>query len=209
MGKFKDIDILQYIRLNYLSKNVIHEGKGKIIPFHGACVDLEGSSRLIIHDDALELGINKVKGSRAETLIRLRNNATWNLKGYCGLSYGVTLEINENAELESGYFTSNSNSVIVINKKLIIGNDVMLGRNVTIYDSNFHSLNGKETVSKETAIGDHVWIATNCTILKGAHIGSGSVVAVGTVVSEDVPEHVVVGNEAKQKILSEKAEWKR
>lgn len=209
MSKFKDIDILQYIKLNYLSKRVLHEGKGKIIPFHGAHVDLEGNSKLIVHDDSLEFGLNKIKGSKAETLVRLRNGAVWNAKGYCGLSYGTTIEINSNAELESGYFTVNSNSVLVVNQAMTVGDDVMLGRNVVIYDSDFHSLNSKENVSELVVIGDHVWIATNSIVLKGVHIGNGSVIAAGAIVSEDVPERVVIGNGTKQKVLSENAEWKR
>ncbi len=209
MSKFKDIDILQYIRLNYISKNVIHKGKGKIIPFRGAHVDLEENSRLIIHDDSLELGLNKIRASKTETLVRLHNNAVWDAKGYCGLSYGTTVEVNDDAKLESGYFTANSYSVLIVNKQITVGNDVMLGRNVIIYDSDFHTLYNKENISEPVVIGNHVWIATNCMVLKGVHIGDGSVVAACTVVKEDVPERVIVGNSAKQKILSEGAEWKR
>ncbi|MBR2669799.1 MAG: acyltransferase [Solobacterium sp.] len=208
MGKFRDIDILQYIYLNYLSKNVVHEGKGKVVPFRGAHVELGENSKLIIHDDSIEIGLNKVKGSKTETLIRLRKGAIWNVKGYCGLSYGDTLEVNENAELNSNYFTMNSNSTIVVNKKISIGNDVMIGRNVIIYDSDFHALNDR-SVSEEVVIGDHVWIATNAMVLKGVHIGNGSVIAAGTIVKENVPEYVVIGSETKQKILSENANWKR
>ncbi len=209
MSKLKDIDILQYIRLNYISKNVIHKGKGKIIPFRGAHVDLEGNSRLIIHDDSLELGLNKVRASKTETLVRLRNNSAWDVKGYCGLSYGTTVEVNDDAKLESGYFTANSNSVLIANKQITVGNDVMLGRNVIIYDSDFHTPYNKENISEPVVIGNHVWIATNCMVLKGVHIGDGSVIAASTIVKEDVPERVIIGNSAKQKILSEGAEWKR
>lgn len=209
MNKFKDVDIPQYIKLNYISKKVIHEGKGKIIPFRGTHVDLEGNSKLIVHNSSLELGLNKVKGSKTETLVRLRNNAVWDAKGYCGLSYGTTLELNNDARLESGYFTANSDSVLVINRHITIGDDVMLGRNVVIYDSDFHSLNNKEIISEPVEIGNHVWIATNCIVLKGVHIGDGSVVAAGTIVKEDVPERVVIGNGTEQKILSEKTQWKR
>ena len=208
MSKFKDIDILQYIKLNYLSKNVIHEGKGKIVPFHGAHVELGENSKLVMHDGSLEIGTNKVKGSKAETLIRLRKDATWNVKGYCGLSYGVTVEVNDHAEFNTGYLTVNSNSTIVVNQKINMGNDVMIGRNTVIYDSDFHTLNG-EKVSKEVMIGDHVWIATNVTVLKGVHIGEGSVIGAGTIVREDIPDHVIVGSKTKQVILSENAYWER
>ena len=209
MCRFAGIDVIQYIRLNNLSGNVIHEGKGKIIPFRGAHVELEEGSELILHDASLEIGLNKVRGSRTETLIRIRKNASWDVKGYCGLSYGTTLEINENAELESGYLTVNSNSVLVANKKITIGNDVMIGRNVIIYDSDFHSLNNKENISEPVIIGDHVWIATNVTIMKGVHIGDGSVIATGTIIRENVPECVVARNETMKIVFSHDAAWKR
>ncbi len=209
MGKIKGVDILQYLTLNYLSKNVIHEGKGKIVPFCGARVELETGSKLIVHDGSLEIGLNRVKGSKTETLIRLHKNASWEVKDYCGLSYGTTLEVNEDASLESGFFTSNSHSVIVVNKEMNFGNDVMLGRNVVIYDSDFHSLNDKESINEPVVIGDHVWIATNSTVLKGVHIGNGSVIAAGTILSEDVPERVLAGSGGNQRIISKDITWKR
>ncbi len=209
MGFFSRIDTLQFIKLNYISKNVIREGKGKIIPFNGAHIELEKNSKLILHDESMEIGLNRIKGSKAETLVRLRNNAVWDVKGYCGLCYGVTVEINENAKIASRYFTSNSNSAVIVNKEVTIGNDVMLGRNVVIYDSDFHSINNKNTKSEPVTIGDHVWIATNSMVLKGVHIGNGSIVSAGTIVKKDVPEQTIIGNDTKQKILSEGIEWKR
>lgn len=56
-----------------------------------------------------------------------------------------------------------------------------------------------EPPSKEPCtIGDDVLIGANAVILEGVRIGSGSVVAAGSVVVEDVPEAVVVaGTPAK------------
>lgn len=52
---------------------------------------------------------------------------------------------------------------------------------------------------KEIIIGDDVWLGANCTILKGSRIGSGSIVAVGAVVTGgDFPERsLIAGNPAK------------
>ena len=53
-------------------------------------------------------------------------------------------------------------------------------------------------VSKPVVIGDNVWIGTNSIILKGVHIGQGSVVAAGAVVTSNVPEcSIVAGNPAR------------
>lgn len=41
-------------------------------------------------------------------------------------------------------------------------------------------------------IGNNVWIAPRCTILKGVTIGDNAVVATGSVVTKDVPANTLV-----------------
>jgi acetyltransferase-like isoleucine patch superfamily enzyme len=53
-------------------------------------------------------------------------------------------------------------------------------------------------VSKPIVIEDKVWIGARAIIMKGVRIGYGSIVAAGTIVTEDVPPHsIVAGNPAK------------
>jgi maltose O-acetyltransferase len=47
--------------------------------------------------------------------------------------------------------------------------------------------------AKPVYIGDDVWIGGRVTILPGVHIGNGSVVGTGAVVTKDVPDYAVVG----------------
>ena len=54
----------------------------------------------------------------------------------------------------------------------------------------------KATFDLETApirIDDHCWIAAQCFIAPGVHIGMGSVTAAGSVVVDDVAENTIVG----------------
>lgn len=46
--------------------------------------------------------------------------------------------------------------------------------------------------AREIIVGDGCWIGAKSVILGGVHIGSGSVVAAGTVVTRDVPDNVLV-----------------
>ena len=87
----------------------------------------------------------------------------------------------------------------------------MIGRNVTIYDSDFHQIiDGFEReVSKEIVIGNHVWLATNVTVLKGVHIGDGSIIGNNTVVNKDVNEKQLVTNKIEQIVRKENVSWKR
>ena len=44
-------------------------------------------------------------------------------------------------------------------------------------------------------IGDNVWIGGNCVVMPGVHIGEGSVIGAGSVVTRDIPARsVAAGN---------------
>ncbi len=51
-------------------------------------------------------------------------------------------------------------------------------------------------------VGKNVWIASNCTILKGVTIGEGSVVAAGSVLTRSVPPFTLVGGNPARVIRS-------
>ena len=47
-------------------------------------------------------------------------------------------------------------------------------------------------------IEDNVWIGKRAAILKGVHIGKGSIIGLGAIVTKDVPPYcIVAGNPAR------------
>lgn len=209
---WKEIDVIKYLYLNYFCKNVIRQGNGKIIPYKNVVIDLAETSKIYIGNGSLELGVNKLKGSKTETYIRLRTGAVWKAKDCCEISYGSTIEVLKEAVLESGYFTMNSFSTIIAGKYIELGNDVMIARKVIIFDSDFHAIEyGKESIecSKPVKIGNSVWIAANSMILKGVEVGDGSVISANTLVTKNVKEEVLVANKTELTVLKEKIKWSR
>jgi len=82
--------------------------------------------------------------------------------------------------------------------RITIGNNVTVGANTVIVDTDFHPLDPTERRLKPSGgssapveIGDDVFVGMNCLILKGVTIGRGSVVGAGSVVTRDVPPYVV------------------
>lgn len=212
MGKllaFREIDLVQYFYLNYCSKAVRRNGSGKIIPYKHAVIDLEPGSKIVLGNGNVQIGTNKLRGSKTETYLRVRAGATWKAAEGCSISYGATLEVLQHAVLTSGYFTMNSFSVIIAAENISLGHDVMIARNVVIYDSDFHAVDKNKPISSPVTIGDHVWIATNATVLKGVSIGKGAMIAANTVVTENVADETMVAGRQECVTLKETVHWTR
>ncbi|MBW3695511.1 sugar O-acetyltransferase [Vibrio sp. T187] len=124
-----------------------------------------------------------------------RSDETTQLNGNFFCDYGYNIEVGKN-------FYINTNGVILDCGKVIIGDYVMVGPNVTICTAG-HPLDAAtrytyEEFAKPIHIADKVWIGANVVILPGVNIGFGAVVGAGSVVTKDVPANtVVVGNPAK------------
>lgn len=202
----------KYVYYNYLCKSVIREGNGKIIPYKNAIINLDKTARIYVRGGNIEIGINKLKNSKAETHVRIENNAVWESNNGCGLFYNTVLEIKANAHFTSGYFTANGGSVIVVAKKITFGEDVMLGRNIIVYDSDFHKVYNKEgqrSEPKEVIIEDHVWLTSNVTVLKGVRIGKDSLITAQTLIRKDFPEKSIISSGASGRVISNEAHWAR
>lgn len=88
----------------------------------------------------------------------------------------------------------NTNVSITSLQNVSIGNRVKIANNVVIVDHDHDYQNSiNDYQCDEVIIGDDVWIGANAVILKGVHIGNHAVIAAGSVVRENVPEHCVVG----------------
>jgi len=96
-------------------------------------------------------------------------------------------------------FGINKYSRIVAHERIDIGNNVTIGQFVSILDHDHrYVFEGKNMqldgyVTAPISIGNNVWIADKCTILKGVRIGNNVVIGANTLVHKDVPDNVVVG----------------
>lgn len=92
---------------------------------------------------------------------------------------------------------TNNNLKIIARGTVDIGDDCLIGENVTIMDHNAHGVKPSERRTsagtvKDVIIGKNVWIGNNVTILPGSIIGDNCILAVGCVVKGNIPANVIV-----------------
>ena len=148
-------------------------------------------------------GILKIFG-QGELLIgnNVRINSCESSNPIGGMTHSV-ISISQGARLTIGNNVGISNSALVCHKSITIGDNVLIGGGVKIYDTDFHSLDyrvrgkGKEDKgnSKEIVIKKDAFIGAHSIILKGVTIGERAIIGAGSVVTNDVgDDEIWAGN---------------
>lgn len=105
---------------------------------------------------------------------------------YC--DYGSNIEVGDN-------FYTNFNCTITDVARVTIGDNVMLGPNVTICTAGHpvhpEPRNSGVEYGISISIGDNCWIGGNVFVNPGVHIGRNVVIGSGSVVTKDIPDNVI------------------
>lgn len=99
--------------------------------------------------------------------------------------------------LQIGTSFFNQGCVVTAMKSIVIGRNCQFGPNVVIVDHDHDftfadERRGTHYKYGEVVIGDNVWVGANATILRGTHIGPGSVIGAGCVVKGDIPAGTIL-----------------
>ncbi len=109
--------------------------------------------------------------------------------------YGKNIQVGNN-------FFANYNCTILDIGRVIIGENVRVAPNVSIYTAGhpIHPLsrNSGYEYGIEVIIGDNVWLGGSVVINPGVKIGNNVVIGSGSVVTKDIPDNVIAaGNPCK------------
>jgi acetyltransferase-like isoleucine patch superfamily enzyme len=111
-----------------------------------------------------------------------------------------------NAKIIIGKDCGLSGTVICSAEEIKIGNNCLIGADVVITDTDFHSIQPenrryerrKEKINHgRVKIGNNVFIGTKSIVMKNVEIGDNSVIGAGSVVTKSIPANVIAaGNPA-------------
>ena len=150
--------------------------------FHGATLAIEGKGHIEVGNDC---SFATYAGSSNKLVIVPDSKARITIGDYCSFN-GVTILANNSIEFQRQCLVSDA----------------------LIIDTDFHSVEinrlapSVKPKTKPVYVDENAWIGSRSVVLKGVSIGKNSVIGLGTIVRQSVPDNVVViGN--PQKIVKE------
>lgn len=204
LRSFRLIDKVDTVRLR---RHNINQRGFSAVAMKGSRVSLAPTSELSIQQGRLTLNAKWSKKDPSDTLLVMGENARLVCDGSFDFYSGARIYVNEGATLTLGGGYVNHDLRLSCFESITIGKGVIISENVTIRDSDDHTLVGSEKpMTQPVVIGDHVWIGMNVTILKGVTIGNGAVIAAGAVVTRDVPANALAGG-VPARIIKSEVSW--
>lgn len=196
---------------NFCHRNIhssILEGRVFNVLSHSA-IDIAKTANVEV-GGTVHLNLKRTRGSKAEFRLLVEKGATLRFgKGVSYFKYDSDVQVFKGAQLLIGSCATNIGLNIVCSDKIVIGNNVHIGRDVWIRDNNGgHTVIIKGYKDKApVVIGDNVWICSNVNITKGITIGEGAIISANSVVTTNIPAHcIAAGNPAK--VIAEDVYWR-
>lgn len=122
-----------------------------------------------------------------------------------GNEFRTILRTIQNGNIKIGDRVGISNTAIVSASQITIEDDVMIGSNCKIWDTDFHPImfedrmnhDSEGGVTKPIYIKKGAFLGADVMVLKGVTIGERAVIGAGSVVSKDIPnDEIWAGNPA-------------
>jgi len=139
------------------------------------------------------------------SILEIQKNASMVLSAV-SIGRGTRISVKTNGKLEIGDQTYLSDDCLISASEAIkIGKQCVISWEVQIFDDDGHKLSDRPQ-KEGILIGDAVWIGSRATILRGTHLGTGCIVAAGSIVKGTFPAHSLIGG-VPAKIIRENISW--
>jgi acetyltransferase-like isoleucine patch superfamily enzyme len=128
--------------------------------------------------------------------IKVGNNTRFGYSTRIDAGFEGNISIGANTLIDDYCFITAQSSIVIGKNVLIAASCMITDFNHRYTDRNL-PITAQGYEQKKVVIDDNVWIGSGSIVLAGVHIGKGSVIGAGSVVTRDVPPNsVVAGNPA-------------
>ncbi len=204
--------VYQFFKYNFFHKGIKTKWKkGALIYPSPYCVfEISKKAQFIINGRFI-FGAKRFKRSKLESRLLVEATARFEVNGDYHIDYGSDVEVFKKAQLIiKGGGGTNINTTIICGDKIVIGEKVSMGREVTIRDNNGGhtiALQGYKN-SRGIIIGDRVWLCSGATIMPGVKIKNEAIVGANSFVVTNVPARCLVSG-FPAKIAAKNITWKK
>lgn len=202
-GVLRDVSLLRTLYWN--NRCSLHPFTVLLYPH--ADLEMEENAPIVHHQGRLRLGCRWRPGRFKPTELIIASGGMLEINGSFECYTGCSIRIDRGAKFSLRHGAMNMGVRLAVFNSITLGNDVYISENVTIRDSDNHSVNGGSgIISAPITIGDHVLIGFNASIMKGVTLGDGCVVAAGAVVTRSFPPKTLIGG-VPAKAIRENVSW--
>lgn len=135
--------------------------------------------------------------------------------GKATIGCGSSIHISKSGHMTLGNrFRVTGNAAFLCENEITFGDEVGIAWNTFFMDSDRHHIideSGKKlNFPAPVRVGSHIWIGFNVTLLKGAVIPDGSIVAAGAIITKAFTEAntIIGGSGGTQKVIKSGILWK-
>ena len=101
LSMLKQIDILRFIKWNYLKSNIKRDKGAYLIPYRHSTIDIDKSANVLLHAN-IHINPQEVNGTKKEAILFVRPNGRLVINGAVRLLSGATLQVQQNASIDIG-----------------------------------------------------------------------------------------------------------
>lgn len=146
-----------------------------------------------------------------KTILNVNKTGRIVFRGEAHIGHGAILSCMGGQMLLGDNFAVSGNTSFVCYKQITVGRDVQFAWDSLVMDSDAHKIYDEQgrymNEDKPITIGDKVWLACQCTLLKGTEIGSNCVVGANSLLNKKYTEDNVIIAGSPARVVKKISGW--